>query len=155
MAWLHDWKQSSHTAFASQQIKWDTDGNGWLYCYSATIQCSAHYPYCIQKSEYGWTATTLFAQSDIAGLHYVGVAKTTISTANYGWYQIGGYCSNAILTSTTGTIGDAIKEASGTVLTVGTTDTGLANAFAVFAATGADNITHCITLFPVMIDGQD
>jgi hypothetical protein len=155
MAWLHDWAEGTHCNFASMQTKWDTDGKGWLYCYAAAVACTAKYDYAICKSERGWYATTIWAGSDTAALHYIGISKDTIATGSYGWFQIAGWCSDAIISTSTGTIGDAIKEASGAVLTVGTTATGFANEFAVFGTTGTSGITHNIVLFPIMIDGQD
>jgi hypothetical protein len=151
MAWLQG---NDIYEFASQKIKWDTDGKGWLFCYCNAIGVTANYTYAIKFGPRGWEASTIWAGSDTQAIHYIGVAKSTLATGDYGWFQIAGLCSDVALATGTSTVGHAIKEASATCVTSGATPSGLDNEFGVYQST-VTTATYNILLFPVMIDGQD
>jgi len=150
MAWLQDRKRGSA---GTQQIKWDSDGTGWLYAYS-TSGATRKTKIRIEYGQYGWSATAIADTSDVQLLQYIAFPKATYSSGTYGWYQVGGYCSDAIITTTTGTVGHAVKLASDAVVTTGAAPSGNDNEFGVFETTGS-TATYDILLFPIRIDGAD
>jgi len=150
MAWLQDRKRGS---VGSLQPKYDGDGSVWLYAY-ATAGATKKNAYAVMFGQYGWTATAVADTSDVQMLQYVGIAKSTYSSGDYGWFQIGGYCSDAVITTTTGTVGHAVKLASDAIVTAGAAPAGGDNEFGVFQTTGS-TATYDILLFPVRIDGAD
>jgi hypothetical protein len=150
MAWLQDTQRGNA---ASTQFKYDTNGNVWLYAY-AVAGSTAKNDYSIGMGERGWDATAIYAGSDTQALHFIAIAKTTLASGEYGWFQIGGFCSDAVLSTTTGTVGHGIKEASGVCATLGAAPSGLDSVFGVFQSTGS-TATYNILLFPLRVDGQD
>jgi len=150
MAWLQDRKRGSA---GNMQMKWDGDGTGSLYAY-ATSGATRKTKISIQLGTYGWEAKAVADTSDVQLLQYIAFPKATYSSGTYGWYQVAGYCSDAIITTTTGTVGHAVKLATDTVVTTGATPSGLDNEFGVFKTTGSA-ATYDILLFGVRIDGAD
>jgi len=150
MAWLQDRKRGSA---GTQMIKWDSDGTGWVYAY-ATSGATRKTKGKIGLGRYGWEFSAIADTSDVQLLCYVGFPKATYSSGTYGWYQIAGYCSDAIITTTTGTVGHAVKVATDTVVTTGAAPSGNDNEFGVIQTTGAAT-TYDLLLFPVRIDQAD
>lgn len=150
MAWTQDRKRGSA---GSLKFKYDTDGTVWVYAYSVT-GATRKTKIKIIYGRYGWTATAIADTSDVQYLQYISFPKATYSSGTYGWYQIGGYCSDAIITTTTGTVGHAVKLATDTVVTTGAAPSGNDNEFAVFETVGA-TATYDLLLFPLRVDGAN
>ena len=150
MAWLQDRKRGS---VGSLQPKYDSDGSIWFYAY-ATSGATKKTGCQIIMGTYGWEVLALADTSDVNYLQYVGIPKATYASGSYGWYQIGGYASDCIISTTTGTVGHAVLRATNTIVTGGANPTGDDNEFGVFQTTGS-TATYDILLFPVRIDGAD
>jgi hypothetical protein len=149
MAWLNDGKLCTQLA-----IRWDGNGDGWIQAY-ATAGATKKTPVSIRYSQFGWSATAVADTSDVQMLQYIGVPKATYTSGVYGWFQVAGYASDVILTTCTGTIGQAVKLATDTVTTSGAASADNDNEWAIFTATDASAAAHNLMLFPVRIDGAD
>lgn len=150
MAWMQDEK----TGVPSLEPRYNSDGSVDLYCYASATAVTRKTKCSVQMGAYGWTAKAIADTSDVQLLQFIGFPKETIATSNYGWIQIGGYVSDAIITTTTGTVGHAIKLATDTIVTTGAAPAGLDNEIGVFETTGAAT-TYDVLLFGVRIDGAD
>lgn len=149
------WLQASRTFgdVTPLGIRWDSDGRGYIQAY-CNVAITAKTKTKLFMGQYGWTASTVADTSDVCNFQYIGFPIVTYSTANVGWFQVAGYCSDAIITTTTGTVGHAVKLTTDTVVTTGAAPSGNDNEFAIFETTGA-TATYGLLLFPVMIDGAN
>lgn len=149
MAWMQDEK----TGTGSLEPKYNSDGSVDLYCYAAAAltrktKCS------VRLGTYGWNGQAIADTSDVQLLQFIGFPRASMTTGDYGMIQVGGWISDAIITTTTGTVGHAVKLASDAVVTTGAAPSGLDNEFAVFESVGAA-VTYNMLLFGVRIDGAD
>jgi hypothetical protein len=151
MAWTQDRDRGS---VGSLKPKVDSDGKIWLYGYTATGATRKTLT-SIQLGRYGWTETNIADTSDVQLLQYIASPKSTYTSGVYGWFQIGGQVSDAIMTTTTATVGQGVKLATDTIVSTGAAVTGNDNIFAVFTTAKATSTTFDIILFPEQIDGAD
>lgn len=150
MAWMQDKK----TGVPSLEPRCNSDGSIDLYCYASAAAMTRKTKCSVQLGAYGWTGKAIADTSDVQLLQFIGFPKQTITTSNYGWVQIAGYVSDAVITTTTGTVGHAVKLATDTVVTTGAAPSGNDNEFAVFETAGSA-ATYDLLLFGVRIDGAD
>lgn len=139
---------------APLNIRWDVDGRGYIYAYTGTAAFTAKAKCKLIKGQYGWTACAVSDTGATQYTQYVAFPQATYATGVFGWFQVAGCASDVIITTTTGTVGHAVKLATDTVVTTGAAPSGLDNEFGVFLATGA-TATYNILMFPIMIDGAD
>lgn len=138
---------------APLNVRWDTDGKGYIQAYTGAAFSKANKCKLI-KGQYGWHACAVSDTGATQYTQFMAFPYATYSTGDYGWYQVAGPASDVVITTTTGTVGHAVKLATDTVVTTGAVPSGLDNEFGVFLATGA-TATYTILMFPVMIDGAD
>jgi hypothetical protein len=130
----------------------DKDGKVWLYVYWAA-DATAKQGKLVQMGQNGWTSKDLFDQAASQnGLYYVAFPEKAQSTNTWGWGQIGGSISSAVLTTTTATVGHVAEWKDASLVSAGasTWDRG---SFGVFTATGSSGTTHDIMLCPEMVQG--
>lgn len=149
MAWMQDSK-----AAPSLEPRYNSDGTIDLYCYASAAALTYKTKCSIKMGAYGWTGVAIADTSDVQMLQFIGFPRSTVATSAYGWVQVGGVCSDAIITTTTGTVGHAVKLATNTVVTTGAAPSGNDNEFGVFVSTGS-TATYNILLFGMRIDGAD
>ena len=152
MAFLND---ASSTGVHQLKPKIDADGKIWLMAYAAA-GATRKTKISIQLHQYGWQAKAIADTAATQLLQYIAFPKATYSSGQYGWFQIGGPCSDAVVTTTTGTVGYGIKLTTDTVITTGATaKNGSDCCFGAFMTAKATSTTHDIMLFPERIDGAD
>jgi hypothetical protein len=139
--------------------KYDADGSIWVMAYP-TAGATKKNPYSINYSQHGWTATAIADVATVSTFEYIGVAKATYASGIFGWFQIGGYCSDVEgLVSATTTRGHQVEHVTDTITTGGasadTAATSNNNCFAVWTTTDVAGTTHDMLLFPVRIDCKD
>jgi len=106
----------------------------------------------ITKGANGWTAEALFNATTTVNYNvFIGFPEQAVATLNYGWCQVGGHISGALIASTTAALGDAVIFSTATLKSAGTT-TITGNAFGVFDATGTTGTSQSIRLFGEMIE---
>lgn len=150
MAWTFDNKSGA----GSLEPRCNSDGSIDLWVYATGVALTRKTKCSIQMGAYGWSGKAVADTSDVQLLQFVGFPKQTITTSNYGWVQVAGYVSDAIITTTTGTVGHSVKIVSDTVVTGGAAPAGLDNEIGVFETTGAAT-TYDVLLFGVRVDGAD
>lgn len=144
----------SRGGVAPLNIRWDVDGKGYIYGYTGAAAFSKGVKCKLIMGQYGYTACAI---SDTATTQYIqrlAFPQATYATAVYGWFQVAGVASDVVISTTTGTVGHAVKLATDTVVTTGAAPSGHHNEFGVFESTGS-TATYNILLFPITIDGQD
>jgi len=152
MAWTQDRKRQS---VGSLKPKYDSDGKIWLYGYSlgaATRKTLGR----LWIGTYGWNFVTAVADpSDVVKLGFIAAPKATYTSGVYGWFQIGGICSDAIMTTTTGTVGHGVEIVSDTIVSAGAANSGQDHQFAVMITAKTTSNSQDILMFPEKVDGQD
>ena len=156
MAFLFD--NVAHSGAAGPLTpKVNADGTVYMYAYAAA-GATRNVLGDLITSQYGWRFLAIADASDVQSPCYAGVPKSTLTSGQYGWFQIGGAASDVVITTTTGTVGHAVKRASDAALSAGgvpTTQAYMADGqFGIFLSTGS-TATYNILLFPERIDLAD
>ena len=126
----------------------DADGCGSVYAKMTGGAAVKNTGYLIGMGTSGWQAV---ATSDltitIARSFLVGFAETAITTNSWGWFQVKGPISGAIISTSTATVGHGVEWAVGKFDTSGAACLNRVCDFGVFTATGASGTTHDLMLF--------
>lgn len=144
---------SSYPLFQKRE---DLNGKTWLYAY-ATTGATATYPYEVIAEEGYLRARPL---SDNTDRYWVGVPDKAISSANYGWFQIGGFCDDMTLASLSVTAkslsvsaGHAVRIKDGAPADSGSDFSGVNGDFAVCVTATTNASTIDVVLVPELITG--
>ena len=128
-------------------IRYDADGTAWVKAKS-NAAITKKTGTAIGMGATGWSAFTkadVAASGDVAC--YVGFPEATLSTNEWGWFQVGGDITDAIIKPCTATAGHVVEYKDATLITSGAAKM-LDSGFGVFTATGASGATQDIKLFP-------
>jgi len=145
-------KKESYVPLA---VREDADGRLWIKAKSRDA-ITAKYPAVICGESCGWGARNISAATATSAWAYMGFPLATQATADYGYYQIGGYASQCVFAaSVAATAGIAVKWQSVSIVTAAasassslTLENGV---FGVYATTDSSSTTHDIFLFGIMV----
>ena len=145
----------SESDYSPLTPKIDPDGKVWLYTKWVANAAAAKTGMIIKMGATGWEAADVFdpAASQIAGEAYIGFSEAVQTTNTYGWAQIGGPISDAVVGTTTATVGHYIHWANDKLLSLGSAKLSSGGAFGVFTATGTSGTTQDLLLFPKPVNG--
>jgi len=144
----------SQTDYSPLRSKVGPDGKEYLYV-KWVADAAAKTGKIIKMGATGWESADVFdpAATQIAGEAYIGFPEKAQTTNTFGWAQIGGPISDAVVGTTTATVGHYIHWANDKLLSLGSAKLSSAGAFGVFTATGASGTTQDILLFPKPVKG--
>ena len=159
MAYLNTNITHGSLTIGTLEPRYDANGAIWLFAYP-TAGATKKNPYSINYSQHGWSATAIADVATVSTFEYIGVAKATYGSGVFGWFQIGGYCSDVEgLVSATTTRSQQVEHVSDVITTGGASADAAAtsngNCFGVWTTTDAAATTHDMLLFPVRIDCKD
>jgi len=144
---VHDNTQTHFMGEVTRQ-----DGKIFRYC-KAHGTLTAKTPYKILADSSGWlTAAIADAASNTVGCAYglsgckIGIPEAAVASGTYGWLQVGGKVSDAILTSCTATVNYCVGWVAATCIKTGAAFSGQREVFAIFTATGATATTQDILM---------
>lgn len=133
--------------------RYDSDGKVWIYV-KWVADAAAKLGKVIKMGATGWEASDLFdATATLQGDVYIGFPEVAQATNTYGWAQIGGPITDAVISTSTGTVGHLVEFMDGKLDTAAKA-TPTPASFAAFTATGASGTTHDLMLFDVPIRGK-
>lgn len=128
-------------------FRYDSDGTVWLKAKS-NAAITKKTGTAIGMGATGWSAFTkadVAATGDVAA--FIGFPEATLSTNEWGWFQIGGDITDGIIKTCTATVGHVVEWKDATLITSGATKQ-LDSGFGIFTATSTAAATHDIKLFP-------
>lgn len=133
--------------------RYDSNGKVWIYV-KWVADATAKQGKLIVMGQTGWVSADPFdvAATQTLGHAYVGFPEVAQTTNTYGWAQIGGPISDAVIGTTTGTVGHAVAWVDTKFVSGGNSKQGQGR-FAIFTATGASGTSHDLMLFDVPIGG--
>jgi hypothetical protein len=144
--------RESYTPLA---VREDSNGNLWLKAKCAeAIQAKS--PAVIQAASCGWRAVDISSCTASGAWVYVGFSLATTSTADYTYFQIGGYASQCVFAASvaaTANIGVRWSSVSMNSAAASTSSSLLmeGGVFGVYATTDSSSTTHDIFLFGQMV----
>lgn len=147
-------KQTDYSPLA---LRYDQDNTVWVYV-KWVADAAAKTGKLLVRGQTGWEAKDPFdpAASQVAGTCLVGFPEKAQTTNTYGWAQVGGPISDAIVGTSTSTAGHQVIWKDAKLQTSGLAGTTLSQtgAFGIYTSATASGTTHDIMLFPYLINGQ-
>lgn len=128
-------------------IRYDADGTAWIKAKS-NAAITKKTGTALGMGATGWYAFTkadVSTSGDVAC--FVGFPEATLSTNEWGWFQIGGDIEDAIIKTCTATVGHVVEYKDATLISSGGTKQ-LDSGFGIFTAKSTAAATHDIKLFP-------
>ncbi|MFH2075822.1 MAG: hypothetical protein ABIJ57_10845 [Pseudomonadota bacterium] len=128
-------------------FRYDADNTIWAYCY-AENGATAKTPGKLEAFEAGWRYKAIDSNTH---QYYVCVPPATMTSASYGWVQVGGPFDSMVTPSLSVSVGHALGIGGALVKDVGSDYSGGATEFAVCRTATSSIATCSIWLVPRMI----